>query len=99
MAAQALADVATIGLLQHRAVVDARLVAEQLQHTLNSRVVIEQAKGVLAHHTGTTVDDAFADLRRYARDCNRQLSDVARAVVDRDLAAAEVVRPSESGCG
>ncbi len=69
--AQALADIATIGILHHRAADDSQLLTEQLQYALNSRVVIEQAKGVLAQQGNLTIDDAFAALRRYARDHNR----------------------------
>jgi ANTAR domain/GAF domain len=83
--AQALADVATIGLLQHRAADDSQLLTEQLQYALNSRVAIEQAKGVLAQHGDLTIDEAFAALRRYARNHNERLSDVARAVAERVL--------------
>jgi GAF domain-containing protein len=93
VAAQALADVATIGLLQHRAADDSQLLAEQLQYALSSRIAIEQAKGVLSHE-GLTMDDAFDALRRYARDHNERLSDVAQVVVTRQLAASDVVNPS-----
>jgi hypothetical protein len=78
--AQALADVATIGILQQRVIHRSSMLAEQLQQALNSRVVIEQAKGVLAERHGGTLDDAFASLRRHARNSNRRLSDVALAV-------------------
>jgi GAF domain-containing protein len=85
IAAQALADVATIGLLQQRASEEQRLLAEQLQHALDSRIVVEQAKGVLAAGTGLDVDRAFAALRQYARNRNQRLSEVARALVARTL--------------
>lgn len=81
LAGQALADVATIGILQERAVREARILAEQLQAALNSRVVIEQAKGVLAERAGLSVDDAFRVLRSFARSRNRQLRDVAEEVI------------------
>ena len=96
LAAQALADVATIGILQHRNVEEHRLLAEQLQRALDSRVVVEQAKGVLAEHSRLGMDAAFTALRRYAREHNRRLVDVAAAVVDRSL-AAEVVVSSARG--
>ncbi|WP_218190845.1 GAF and ANTAR domain-containing protein [Pseudomonas sp. SID14000] len=78
---QALADVATIGLLQERTVRHSEIVAEQLQAALNSRVLIEQAKGVLAERSGVDVDEAFALLRAYARSNGSQLSAVAVAVI------------------
>jgi AmiR/NasT family two-component response regulator len=78
---QALADVATIGLLQERAVRQGEVLTEQLQGALNSRIVIEQAKGVLAQIHGVTPEQGFELLRRYSRDQRLHLSDVARAVV------------------
>jgi GAF domain-containing protein len=78
--AQALADVATITLVQSRVTEDARIVRDQLQEALNSRVTIEQAKGVLAERLGCGVDEAFVRLRRHARTSGRRLSDVAREV-------------------
>ncbi len=79
--AQALADVATIGILQRRSSHRSAMMAEQLQHALNSRVVIEQAKGVLAERNGVGMDAAFTALRRYARNHNRKLSELAMDVV------------------
>ena len=89
-AAQAMADMATIGILQHRAVEDARVLAGQLQRALNSRVVIEQAKGVLAERLGCDVDHAFQVLRRYARNTNQRIRAVAAAVIAGDLTAEAV---------
>lgn len=80
--AQALADAATIGIVHQRAMARSEVVAEQLQTALNSRIVIEQAKGFLAERLGVTVEDAFTALRRYARDRNRKLTDVAADVVN-----------------
>lgn len=79
--AQAMADVATIGLLQHRAQRHADTVVTQLQTALNSRVLIEQAKGVLAERLDVDMDEAFNLLRRHARTHHRHLSDLAQAVV------------------
>jgi ANTAR domain/GAF domain len=78
---QALADVATIGLLQQRAIHRRDVVTEQLQTALNSRVLIEQAKGVLAERLRVSVDEAFTVLRRAARGQNRRLAELAEAVV------------------
>jgi GAF domain-containing protein len=78
---QALADVATIGLLQERAIHHGEVLTEQLQHALTSRVVIEQAKGVLARAHDVDVDRAFDLLRSYARNHNLKLLDLARIVV------------------
>jgi transcriptional regulator with GAF, ATPase, and Fis domain len=79
--AQALADVATIGLLHERNVRRRETVAEQLQAALNSRVIIEQAKGKLAERRGVDMDRAFTMLREYARNTNQRLTDVARDFV------------------
>jgi transcriptional regulator with GAF, ATPase, and Fis domain len=88
---QALADVATIGILAQRNLQQAELLTTQLQTALNSRVIIEQAKGVLAERHQITVDEGFRLLREYSRSRNRLLSDVARDVALRAPAAAELL--------
>jgi transcriptional regulator with GAF, ATPase, and Fis domain len=79
---QALADVATISLLHERSMRHNDTLNEQLQTALNSRVIIEQAKGKLAERLGVDMDQAFSLLRDRARVSNRRLSDLARAFVD-----------------
>jgi len=91
--AQALADVATIGILQERAIRRRDVLAEQLQLALNSRVIIEQAKGVLAERGQLEMDRAFELLRRHARSSRQRLSDVALGVVNRTIAADVVLGP------
>jgi GAF domain-containing protein len=86
-AGQALADVATIAILQHRAVLEHRLVNQQLDHALTSRVVIEQAKGMLSDRAGFDVDTAFARLRGYARNHNLKLAAVAESLIQGTLSA------------
>ncbi|MCH0558184.1 GAF and ANTAR domain-containing protein [Streptomyces sp. MUM 16J] len=81
MLGQALADIATIGILQERASRQREILAQQLQHALDSRVIIEQAKGFLAHRLQVSLDDAFKALRATARNGNRKLVDVALQVV------------------
>ena len=82
VAARALADIATIGILQHRAAREAHIVIDQLDHALQSRIAIEQAKGVIAERSHLDMDQAFAWLRHQARSKNRLLVDVAQAVID-----------------
>jgi GAF domain-containing protein len=92
-AAQAFADVATIAILQHRAVLEAQVVNEQLNHALNSRVLIEQAKGVLSERAGLNMEQAFSLLRNHARNHNLRLSDVARDVIDDNLSVSNLDPP------
>lgn len=87
---QAMADVATIGLLHERVGRQKEVLAEQLQMALNSRVLIEQAKGVLAERSRITPTEAFVVMRTYARRQHRPLTSVAAAVVDHTLQAAEL---------
>ncbi|MCC8908677.1 MULTISPECIES: GAF and ANTAR domain-containing protein [unclassified Curtobacterium] len=85
LAAQALTDVATISILQQRSLEHANLAQQQLQRALDSRIVIEQAKGFLAQTHRIDMDQAFAKLRAHARSNQELLADVARAVVERRL--------------
>jgi GAF domain-containing protein len=89
--AQALADVATIALLQHRAVRDAETISAQLEFALHSRVAIEQAKGVIAESLGVDMGVAFTRLRGYARAHQRPLVEVAEEV------AAKALPPPDLG--
>lgn len=93
IAAQAFADIATVAILQQRAVAEAQAVTEQLTQALNSRVVIEQAKGMVAQLTGLDMERSFERLRSHARNHNRRLGDVARSVIDGSLAASDVDAP------
>lgn len=79
--ARALADVATVGILQERSIRTRDRLAEQLQGALNSRVLIEQAKGVLAARHGLTVEQAFTAMRTHARRRGLQLPALAHAIV------------------
>jgi GAF domain-containing protein len=90
---QALADIAAIGLLQERAINRSEILVEQLQGALNSRVVIEQAKGVLANAHGITPTAAFDLLRGYARQHSRRLSDIAHTVIDDLSSIPELAAP------
>ena len=83
VAAQALADVATIAILQHRATSDAQALNEQLTQALSTRIVIEQAKGALAQQQNTSPGEAFELLRHEARSSRRRLVDVAAEVLER----------------
>jgi GAF domain-containing protein len=91
---QALADVATIALLQSWALRDVQAVAEQLEEALNSRTAVEQAKGVLAQRLGIGMDEAFSRLRGFARARQSHLTDIALEVVAGTLQPEQVLRTS-----
>jgi transcriptional regulator with GAF, ATPase, and Fis domain len=88
--AQALADVATIAILQHRAALEAQVLNEQLHHALNSRIVIEQAKGIIAERQHLNMEQAFSTLRTNARNHNRPLVEVAEAVIEGSISATDL---------
>lgn len=93
--AQALAHAATLALLQNQAAEDAHRLTAQLQGALNSRVIIEQAKGVISELAGVGTDEAFRRLRHHARNHNAKLTAVAAAAVNRrlsDSALADLTR-------
>lgn len=91
--AQALADIATIALLQQRDLGQEQREKAQLQHALTSRITIEQAKGILAERWNTNPDLAFNALRAYARTHQLRISDLAREIVDQTLDTARIPRP------
>ncbi len=83
--ARAFTDLATLSIIQHRASAEAQRVNEQLSAALTSRIVIEQAKGVISERAGIDLADAFSRLRNYARSHNLRLTEVAQAAVDGNL--------------
>ncbi|RII94052.1 GAF and ANTAR domain-containing protein [Clavibacter californiensis] len=85
LAARALCDMTTLGILHHRLFQEHDIVQAQLENALESRVVIEQPKGFLSFTNTISVDDAFALLRHHARSNSLRISDVARQVIDRSL--------------
>lgn len=97
IAAQALADVATISVLQERTIHDSGIVAEQLQRALDTRVVIEQAKGVIAQTHGLDMDAAFRLLRHHARSTQTPLSGVVTGVVDGTIVIPLTHAPERAG--
>jgi GAF domain-containing protein len=96
--AQALADVASIAIVQDQAMRDATIREGHLQHALTSRIAIEQAKGMIAEHNQVDMDQAFATLRTYARNNNRRLTEVAEAIVGgtTDVRAVSAAGPPPS---
>jgi GAF domain-containing protein len=89
-AARAFADIATIAILQYRAAIESHELIDQLNTALNTRIVIEQAKGIIAERQHFDMERAFAALRQYARNNNLRLSDVATAVVTGSLKASSL---------
>ncbi|MGW0331675.1 GAF domain-containing protein [Streptomyces sp. NPDC003011] len=94
--AQALADVATIAILQQRTLEQSHLENSQLENALTSRVLIEQVKGVLAERWNTSVDDAFAAFRSYARARRMRLSELALRIIAGEFDTATIPAPEGS---
>jgi len=94
-AAQALADVATITILANRGIREAQVVNEQLTHALNSRVLIEQAKGMVAERLRLDMQGAFTTMRNHARNHNMKLIDLAQAVIEGSLAPGALDRTQQ----
>jgi GAF domain-containing protein len=94
--AQGLADVATIAILQHRSSLDANTLNTQLSNALNSRVIIEQAKGMVRQATSCGMDDAFNRLRAHARNHNEGLTELATRIVGRTILSADLDEWSQS---
>jgi hypothetical protein len=95
--AQALAHVGSVAIVSGRHATDAAAINEQLQHALGSRVVIEQAKGLLAEHLDLSMEDAFAALRSHARSSHERITDVAVALIERRLRADDLVSGRRPG--
>ena len=91
--AQGLADVATIAILQHQTSLNSKILNDQLSNALNSRIIIEQAKGMISQATACDMDLAFASLRNYARGRNERLTEVAARLVDGALAIDALAAP------
>ena len=97
-AAQAFADVATIAILQHRAAKEAQVINEQLAHALDSRIAIEQAKGMVAERLGLDIEESFHLLRNHARIHNVRLADLAHDVITGHVGASALdVPPPDEG--
>ena len=94
--AQALADIATIAILQNRHTTATQDLNTQLENALSSRIVIEQAKGMIAERRGMAADEAFGLLRAYPRSNNLRLADVARQTIDGTLDPTAIARSQGS---
>jgi GAF domain-containing protein len=97
LVAQGFADLATISVLQQRATADSQRLNEQLSHALASRIIIEQAKGVIFERAGVDMAEAFSRLRAYARNNSLRLTDVAQAAVDGTLSPQAWITSSRPG--
>lgn len=96
VAAQALADVATISILQERTIRDADIVRQQLQRALDSRVAIEQAKGVIANTHALDMESAYRLIRHHARSTQTSLADVAQGIIAGTLNLPRTVATAKS---
>lgn len=96
VAAQALADVATISILQERTVSDLSVTQQQLQRALDSRVLIEQAKGVVAHTHDLDMETAYRLIRHRARTTQTKIAELARSIVEDGL-RLELTEPPQAG--
>jgi AmiR/NasT family two-component response regulator len=94
--AQGLADIATIAIVQHQEFLDAKTLNDQLSSALWSRIIIEEAKGMISQSAHCGMDEAFTRLRTYARNHNKRLTDVARAIVEGTLDAVAADPPLTS---
>ncbi len=94
--AQALADIATIAILQNRHTTATQDLNTQLENALSSRIVIEQAKGMIAERRSIAADEAFDSSGRYARNHNLRLADVARQTIDGTLDPTAIARSEDS---
>lgn len=95
--AQALADMATISLMQQRTLDHSHTEAANLQYALSSRIILEQVKGILAARWGCTVDAAFTALNDYARASRLKLTALARQIADGSFDTAGIPRPASPG--
>lgn len=95
LVSRAMADIATIGLLQQRVIAARDVLAEQLQAALNSRVLLEQAKGVLAERAGLSVDQAFLIMRAHARNSGQLLGVVSAQIIDGTLGLEILARTTQ----
>ncbi|GAA4544902.1 hypothetical protein GCM10023175_23900 [Pseudonocardia xishanensis] len=93
LAGQALADVASVALLQDRTLDETHRIAERIQQALLNRVIVEQAKGALSERAGLDPEEVYLRLRRYARAHNLKVGDVARQVMDRSLDTTSMLGP------
>ncbi|MEY9951567.1 ANTAR domain-containing protein [Leifsonia sp. EB34] len=93
--ARALADGATIGILHERSLRESNIARSQLQRALDSRVIIEQAKGVIAHTQNVDMDTAFQLIRAHARNSRTRLSEVARQIVEHPFDTAAQIKPPQ----